>query len=408
MGHIQSLADVISMIKRHLWLLLAVLTLGLAATFLVSLRMPHSYETYASLRVELPNITSELTAAQSTSHSAQRLQLLEHQLTSRDNLLRLADQYGIYESEGLSQAQRALAMRKAIRLETVRTQQNGPDQQVSALVIVVQMPSARLAADVANDLAAQTLELTSSRQSTMVQETLEFYAAEDARLQDEIRKVEADITAFKNDNVNALPENMVSLRAQINTLEASIRTIDNELMTLEQERRTISGRSGFPRAVEQRQLENIEAKAEMFRSQRATAEQARLAFENDLNRMPNVETQLGTMTRHLQQLQDQYSVITRRRAEAETGKRLDTERQTERFELLESALPPDSPMASGRKKVLALGFGVTGILAMAILVLLEMRNPVLRSSRQFEKVTGMRPVIALPNLPAVKPSRKKR
>lgn len=402
MGHIQSLADVLSMLRRYAWLLLVIMAVGLAVTLLAAGQMARSYESYSSLRVELPTVTNELASAQSTAHSAQRLQLMEHQLTSRDNLLRMADKYGVFTDGALSQAERAVAMRKSIRFETIRPQQQGGESQVSAMVIIVQMPKAQMAADVANDLAAQVLEVSARRQSSVLRETLQFYDAEDDRLRREIGAVEAEITAYKNQNVQALPENLASLRDQVTQLEAELRETDNQLMTLEQERRTIEGRSGFPRAVEQRQLAQIAQRVEMYTAQRDITAQAHAAFVKALADMPAVEVQLGTMARRLQQLQDQYSVITRRRAEAETGTRLDSDRQTERFEILESALPPDYPMASGRKKVLALGVGVSGILALGLIVLLEMRNPVLRSARQFERATGLRPVISLPILSARK------
>lgn len=395
------------MLRRYAWILAMILIVGATATLLIASNMKHNYESYSSLRVELPTVTSELASSQSTAHSAQRLQLMEHQLTSRDNLLRLADKYGVFMEGELSQAERAVAMRKAIRFETIRPQQQqGGESQVSAMVIIVQMPHPQIAADVANDLAAQVLEVSASRQSSVLRETLQFYDAEDARLQAEIAAVEAEITAYKNQNVLALPENLTSLRDQVTQLEAELREADNQLMTLEQERRTIENRSGSPRAVEQRQLAQIAQRTEMYTAQRATTAQAHASFTKALADMPAVEIQLGTMLRRLQQLQDQYSVITRRRAEAETGTRLDSDRQTERFAILETALPPDHPVASGRKKIVALGIGVSGILALGLILLLEMRNPVLRSSAQFEKVTGLRPVISLPIMARPKQRRR--
>ena len=57
---------------------------------------------------------------------------------------------------------------------------------------------------------------------------------------------------------------------------------------------------------------------------------------------------LSRLDRALDQLQEQFNVITRRKAEAEMGQRLETNQQAERLEVLERALVPDSPVSPSR------------------------------------------------------------
>ncbi|MDP2085655.1 MAG: hypothetical protein Q8K20_10695 [Gemmobacter sp.] len=408
MGGIQTLADVLALIRRRMLPMLAVVLGGTLVTLFGVLQTPYVFETAAVLQVELPRVSTEAASGDAVSRSAQRLQLLEQELTSRDSMTALIARHGLFaDAPALTAAERVVALRRAIRFETVRAGQNpfGGDQPVSAMLIVVQLGRPDQAAAVANDLAQGVLDLTAQKQSERVRETLEFYEAEDRRLGVAIAALEAEITAFKNANVDALPEGMQARREEIGRVDATLRDLDLQLLDLRQELAALVGR-GSPRAIEQRQITALEGQISGLEGQRRAALDRRAEVEAAVNRAPNVETTLGTFARRLQQLQDQYSVITRRRAEAETSQRLDSERQTERFHLLESALPPDYPLASGRRRMMVFGVFGSLMLALGLAVALELRNPVLRSARQMQRVLDLRPVIALPELPTPQSRRR--
>lgn len=408
MGSIQTLADLIAMIRRRTLPMLAVILIGTLATLFAVLQTPHVYESAAVLQVELPRVSAEAASGDAVSRSAQRLQLLEQELTSRENMTTLIARHGLFaDAPALTATERVVALRRSIRIETVRAGQNpfGGDQPVSAMLIVVQLGRPDQAAAVANDLAQGVLDLTAQKQSDRVRETLEFYEGEDQRLGLAIAALEAEITAFKNANVDALPEGMQARRDEIGRVDATLRDLDLQLLDLRQELAVLVGR-GSPRAIEQRQIAALENQIAGLEAQRSAALDRRAEVEAAVNRAPNVETTLGTFTRRLQQLQDQYSVITRRRAEAETSQRLDSERQTERFQLLEAALPPDYPLASGRRKMMVFGLFGSVMLALGLALALDLRNPVLRSARQMQRELDLRPVIALPDLPT--PASKRR
>lgn len=401
MGQIQTLADVIAMIRRRMLPILVVSLLGTLATLFMALQSPHVYEAAAVLQVELPRISTEAGSGDAVSRSAQRLQLLEQDLTSRDSMLTLIEKHRLFEdSPAMTATEKVVALRQSIRIETVRAGQNpyGGEQPVSAMLIVVRLGTPLQAADVANDLAQRVLDVTAQKQSERARETLDFYASEDERLGLAIASLEAEITAYKNANVDALPDGMQARRDEIGRLEATLRELDLQLLDLTQELGALRSR-GSPRAIEQRQIAALEVQIEGLQGQRRSALERRAEVEAAVNRAPLVETTLGTFNRRLQQLQDQYGVITRRRAEAETNLRLDSERQTERFDLLEPALPPDYPLASGRRKLMVFGMVGSVALALGLALVLELRNPVLRSARQMERMLDLRPVIALPDLP---------
>ena len=60
------------------------------------------------------------------------------------------------------------------------------------------------------------------------------------------------------------------------------------------------------------------------------------------------------------------------------------------------ALPPDRPIAPSRKKILVLGAGASFGLAMGLALLLEMLNPALRSTSQFQRQLEIAPLASIP------------
>jgi len=401
MGNIQSIPDVLGMVRRRLVPILAIVLLGSLITLFVALQLPRTYEAAAVLQVELPRVAADVTTAEAVSHSSQRLQLLEQELTSRDSMLAMIEAHGLYtDLPALSPAEKVVLLRKAVRIQTIRAGQNtfGAEQPVSAMILIVQMATPRLAADVANDLARRVLDLTAAKQSERVRETLEFYEGEEARLGLAIAALEAEITSFKNANVDALPEGVLARRDEIGRLSTTLRDLDSQILDLNQELAALTSREAR-RTIEQRQISVLQAQIAGLEGQRQAVRARQTEVEAAVNRAPMVETQLGTFDRRLQQLHDQYTAINMRRAEAETSQRLDSERQTERFELLETALPPDYPLASGRRKVMVFGVFGSLMLALGMALALELRDPVLRTARQTERALGIRPVIALPELP---------
>lgn len=402
MGMIQSLADILSMVRRRFLPIAAILLFGTLATFFIATQRPHLYESVAVLQVELPRVSTEVAEAEAISHSVQRLKLLEQELTSRTAILGLAERHRLFaDTPGMSATQKVVALRASIRIDTVRAGPNAfaLEQPVSAMLISVRSGTAQQAAAVANDLAAQVVASTTERQTARVRETLEFYGAEDNRLAAAVAALEADITAFKNANVDALPEGLAGRHDEMVRVDEALLDIEAQLLTIGQELALLNA-GGTPRAVEQRQIAILQSRREVLLGQQRNAQERRVQIVASINRAPMVETQLGTFARQLVQLQDQYSVITRRRAEAETSERLDTERQTERFTLLEEALPADYPLASGRRKLMVFGVFGSFVLAMGVAFLLEFLNPVLRSARQMERVLGLKPVIVLPKMAA--------
>lgn len=205
----------------------------------------------------------------------------------------------------------------------------------------------------------------------------------------------------------ALAMDLAQKRRQLAPNHPEIRRLENSLLALtdlipgsptEAGAAAISleGASSEQRSEARRHVSRIENQIALLEEQRKVVAERREALSASIQRTPEVEVALNALNRRLREMQDQYTVITSRRAEARTGEELESSQQSERFKVVESALVPDYPVEPQRKKIVALGSGGSIAVGFALILLLEMLRPVLRSGAQMERELGLRPVISIP------------
>lgn len=392
MGNIQTLQDLIGMLRRRWLLMLPIVLAGMAVSLWVALGQPRVYESVAVIQIDALTTAG----APGDPAAAQRLQLIEQRLFQRENLLALIDRHGLFrDGAPLSPNEQVAALRQAVTLQSIAPTTPGPTQGVSALLITARLGDPVLAAAVANDLAEQVLRLNSSREAERIRETLEFYRAEEGRISAEIATLEADLTRYKNENLQALPSAAASLREESMRLDDDLRALDQRVLELTGQRSALEGERPL-RAVIQRQIDTLTAQIAVIDDQRMMIRNRQGEIAAILAGVPAVETMLGSYDRRLDQLREQFAVVTRRLAEAETSQRLDASEQGLRFVMLERAVEPDYPLSSGRRKTAVFGTAASLALALAAALALELRNPVLRTAGQLERAVGIVPVVSIP------------
>lgn len=194
------------------------------------------------------------------------------------------------------------------------------------------------------------------------------------------------------------------LENQVAALATLVPAFATDSMTLS----TLSGSTEAQRGAIRRQITLLTGQMALLEDQRAVLAGRRAALQASIQETPQVEMALNALGRRHRELQDQYSVITRKRAEAETGEKLEVNQQSERFEVVENALVPEHPVEPNRRKIVALGSGASLGVALALVVLLEMLNPAIRTTAQLERQLGVRPVISIPYVRTTGERRRRR
>ena len=116
MGQIQSLEDVLSLLLRRRWLIIAVTVIGMILSVVAAKSKVEVYESTAVIQVEVPVVAE----GAGGPGSVQFLQAIQQRLTTREALLAMIDRHGLFaDAPGLSPDQRVAALRLSIRFEPV-------------------------------------------------------------------------------------------------------------------------------------------------------------------------------------------------------------------------------------------------------------------------------------------------
>ncbi len=395
MGPIQNLADFLSLLRRRRLLIAAIVLLGAVLSVLAGLSRPKVYMAWAVIQVESPVVAGQDSAA--GTQSARLLQVLEQQLTTRENMLAVAARHGLFaDAPGLADGQKVTLLRDSINFESIASVgQPGGHSGVSALLIGTRLPDPDQAARVANDLAQSVLDLAAERQSGRARENVEFFRVEEARVSQEILALEAEIAAWHS--ANPMPRASDSASDRI-ALETSLRGVTQEILAVEAERAALQAKDRL-RETDRRRIDELTLREDVLQSQKAALEAQLAEMQERAARTPEAERALASYDRRMELLQAQLEMITARKTDAETAWRLEQENRSEHFSMLERAIVPELPVGGGGRKIALAGTIASLIAAIGLAFLLDLFNPVLRSAAQMERELGIRPVITLPELP---------
>jgi len=399
MGPINTLDDLIDMLRRRARLIFFVTVLGSVFSLLFALSQKHLYSATEVIQIVRPMIANDLAPSTVAGSSARRLQLIEQRLMARGSLLEIISAYNLYaEFPDLKPSELVDRFRKAVKIEGVAAAREGysDDGTVAVLSITAEMPSAVQAQQVASELSRRTIALSVNSRIEQARETLAFFAAQEEELSAEMDVLEAQIATFRNENYLALPGSVEFRRTEIGNLDQALLLLDRETILINREAEDVQRTER--RATAKRKQEDLDEQLATMSAQRKLLQDRKSDLENSLNTSPEIERKLGAYDRQARLLRSQLDVMSTHRAEAEVGLRIENARQGENLTVIEAAALPDYPITGGRKRMAILGGMLSIALGVALAFWAEMRNPVIRTAAQMKRELGFNPVVMIPYL----------
>jgi len=387
MAQIDSVGHALKALRRRAVLIVVLLVLGTGLSLWMALTRERIYEAFASVQIETPQIT--VTSGSGTTNPIEtRIRLIEQKLLSRETLLALANEQNLFRTEPpLSDGMRVDMLRDAVQIQRLvdPTQSWRTDLQPTGLLIGVRMGEAQQAADVANAMLDLVMREGRDRATRRADNTLTFFETEEARVRAEIAAVEAQIAQLKTDRAGALPEAAAARTDRLAMLREAQLALEQQVISFETNRDRLRD-------------EEARRQAALLEQQSLLISDRIAEVETLINAAPEVERELNMLERSRARLQDEFTVVTTRRADAAMSQVLENSAQTERFEVLETALVPDAPISTSRRELAVSGFLVSLLVAFGVALGLEWMSPYLRTSAQIERTLGIRPVIVIPDL----------
>lgn len=387
MTQFTNFSEIMRAVKRRFWLMALIALVGCAVSVYYALQQQKEFQAIAVIQIEAPEVTESLAGAAARSNDAQqRVKLVEQRIMSRDNLLQIIQKHRLFADQvDATPIQRVGLLRGAIRLEQIMSAANSwtPGGSPSGLMIYVRLSDPDKARDVANDLMYGVIEASRRRDVEQARGAVELFAEEEDRVAGEIDMLEAQVADFKQQNSRFLAGGITILRDELGQLRQNNLDLDQQIVTIQ------SAPSRQRDDVATQQIALLEEQKGIIRARI-------LEIEQVIATAPAIQRDLNQLERELTRKQDQYSVITRRKAEAEMGQLLQERQQGGRFEVLETALTPEFPVSRSRKEIALMGGVASGLLALLIGFAIELMNPVIRTTAQMERALGLQPVVSIP------------
>jgi polysaccharide chain length determinant protein (PEP-CTERM system associated) len=216
----------------------------------------------------------------------------------------------------------------------------------------------------------------------------------------QIEKLKTDLAGLQTRVTSKHPD-VVRLQEQIASLEkeqaAAEALQDQRRQSAKAAADASQAAAEDARAPRRRTIESIDAELGKLRNEETTLRATIASFEQRLQGAPEREQEFSLITRDRQVAKDLYDSMLKRYDEAQLAASLETDRQGERFRVLEPALPPEGPTGPNRLRLILMGI----LLALAAAVALVLASEQFDAS--FHDVDDIREFTSVPVLVSIPP-----
>lgn len=246
------LGDYLSAFKRRLVMILliggVVFIIGLITAFV----WPPTYQSTSTILIEEQEIPADLVRTTITSYAAQRIQVISQRVMTRSNLLEIVDKYNLYESERKRQTTEEILfnMRENIGIDMITAEvmdprTGRPTAATIAFTVGFEDENPQLVQQVASELTTLYLNENLRTRTEKTEETYQFLTAEAARLSAEIDQLDAALTAFKEKNINLLPDSRPVIEGQLQRAALALDQVNAEIQSTDVTRTYLRGQLAF-------------------------------------------------------------------------------------------------------------------------------------------------------------------
>lgn len=227
-------------LKRHKtkFMLSFIVVFAIAVT--IAMVLPAVFRSEATILIQRQAIPQNLVATTVTGYVQEQIEQARQRITSRSNLLEIADEFALYPSE--FQTDPALVVqnvRESIEVQMLDVQASDPDMHGSrtatiAFNVAFSSSEPEVAQRVTADLVERFLATHRESRSEMAEDVSEFLSMEADSLRAEIADLETQLAGFKQEEINQLPELMGMNMQLFERTEQQIQGTEDRIRALQE------------------------------------------------------------------------------------------------------------------------------------------------------------------------------
>ena len=439
--------------RRKYWVLIPTV-LSFVGALVVLRQITPMYRASTVVMVEPQKVPSDYVKTTVTVRLEDRLKTLEQRLTRRANMERIIEEANLYADRRASTDIEDLVdeVRRNLRVVVQRG-------SLIRIYFTGQVPTAVALA--ANRIADLFIEENLRLREQQAQSTTSFLVAELTDMKQLLEVQEKIVSEYRLSNAGSLPEQrganvaaLGQLEAKLQVTQAEIERLEMRRVLLERDSKPGTGVVSAPSSIYQRvqelrlELQKLESRytdrhpdvirlrkeIELLQRRAATDPEVQVEeiptdpvyqveirsieleinrlhgdqqrylddiekYQNRLERTPRVEQELISLTRDYDNLGRGYQSLLSKRIEARLAEDLERQRQSEQFEILERAVPPEYPYFPNTLFTLSFGGALGLALGLGLAFIREGMDETLNSESALrEAFPGVPVVVAIPRL----------
>lgn len=223
------------LLSRRLPAMAVIFILCTCMGLVMALRLPTLYKTSAKLLVESSQIPENMVRSTIQVNASEQLQLIEQRLMTRANLIEIAREAGVFPNQSQMNPDDIV---REMRAKTGISRSAGRNR-ATLMTLSFSHTSPRTAAAVVNQYVTRVLATSSDFRAERAEGTLEFFRQEVSVLSQNLDLQSAKIVQFKNDNADALPENLEYRLGRQSLLQERLARAERDLELLLNQRASI-------------------------------------------------------------------------------------------------------------------------------------------------------------------------
>ena len=462
-NEINSIQDVVEIFKRRRWQLIVPAVVIILIAVIAACVMPRKYRSTATILIEAQGVPGEYVKTNITSFADQRLQTINQRIMGAPQLIEMIQRYDLYAKlrNSVTMEEIVAKMTKDIKFATISADVIDPRsgraaQATIAFSVSYTGATPQAAQKVASELSSLYMEENLKEREKQSVGTSKFLSEEMKSIQGDLSGIEGRIAAFKQSNINSLPElsgaNMQSfdqaerdikqsndqlrtlreregfLETQLASMQPDLATSDNEaLRQLRLRLADLKSRFSdqYPDVVKTRaeikgleqqiksanqdskgnkpdnpayitlssQLAGVRSEIESAKRQGLDVVTRRESYQKRIMASPRVEEGYKNLLVERNNLQQKYDDLSKKSLESKMAHALEKEQLGERFTLVDPARLPERPFSPNVPAILLIGL-ILGIgSGVGAVVIKESGDQSIRSAENLAWITDL-PVLA--------------
>ncbi len=251
------IADYMAMFRWHKTKFSVTFLAVLLASLVLAFSLPSVYRSTATILINQQEIPSDIVASTVQGYVEQRLELITKRVMTQDNLWGVAEKLDLYPDERQLEDKETIVgriqeniVRETISVETIDPKSGRASPLTVAFSLSFDAETPELAQKVVDELAMLYLDENSKARTEQAAGVSQFLLEEADRLNRQISELEDQLSVFRQEHLEELPERAdVNLRL-IDQTEIALQNAEEKIRSLEERQIPLQAQLAITKANE--------------------------------------------------------------------------------------------------------------------------------------------------------------